>query len=398
MINKKALATFFAKSVTLGISFLLVILTSRLWGAEGRGLIALIVADIAIISIISNIATGSSISYYTPKIGFNSLFPSSILFGFILVIISALGFSFFHGFHYFQFLFIVSILIAYLTMIMSFSVARENIKLYNLVTFLMPGLTIIFVLFLYYIVGYKNVENYFYAQYLAFGLILIYLFIMFTRKYKLKEIKLSLEATPKLLKYGVQNELSTFLQFLNNRLSYYFIAEYIGMAMLGVFSVAMSVSEAILILSRSLAIVQYSKVLNQSDQNKNIILTKQNVILCLIATSLLMLFLVFLPASIYNYIFGKGFINVKHYTILLFPGILILSVSNLWGNYFSAIGNLKVLKRKSALGLVVTLIFAILLVPKYNLTGACITMNLSYFTSSLYLFIHFLKDVKKYNR
>ena len=120
---------------------------------------------------------------------------------------------------------------------------------------------------------------------------------------------------------------------------------------------------------------EHSKVLNQSDQNKNIILTKQNVILCLIATSLLMLFLVFLPASIYNYIFGKGFINVKHYTILLFPGILILSVSNLWGNYFSAIGNLKVLKRKSALGLVVTLIFAILLVPKYYLTGACITMN-----------------------
>ena len=91
-------------------------------------------------------------------------------------------------------------------------------------------------------------------------------------------------------------------------------------------------------------------------------------------------------------VFGNEFGDIRKYILLLVPGIIAIAVSNLYGHYFAGSGRLKILRDKSLIGLAASLILLPLLVKKYQLTGACISMNVSYILSSLYLWFRFMKE------
>jgi O-antigen/teichoic acid export membrane protein len=67
IFSKNAILTVLSKSVILLVNFLIVVVTAHLWGTSGRGEIALILANIAIISILCNITCGSTIVFHAPK-------------------------------------------------------------------------------------------------------------------------------------------------------------------------------------------------------------------------------------------------------------------------------------------------------------------------------------------
>ena len=50
---------------------------------------------------------------------------------------------------------------------------------------------------------------------------------------------------------------------------------------------------------------------------------------------------------------------------------MAIAVSNVWGHYFSAFGELKILIVKSLIGVFATLILSIILIPKMGIDGAC---------------------------
>jgi O-antigen/teichoic acid export membrane protein len=77
--------------------------------------------------------------------------------------------------------------------------------------------------------------------------------------------------------------------------------------------------------------------------------------------------------------------------LLLSPGILAIAVTNVYGNYFSAIGKLKILIIKSAVGVVFTVILSVILIPRLQITGACIVNAVSYIVSSTILVIAFCR-------
>lgn len=65
-INLKTniIETILSKSLILLLNFAVIVLTTQLWGADGRGAVALFVADLGLISIFANVFTGSSVSYF----------------------------------------------------------------------------------------------------------------------------------------------------------------------------------------------------------------------------------------------------------------------------------------------------------------------------------------------
>jgi O-antigen/teichoic acid export membrane protein len=103
---------------------------------------------------------------------------------------------------------------------------------------------------------------------------------------------------------------------------------------------------------------------------------------------------ILVPDTIYQMIFGDEFTGIRKYILYLFPGIIAIAVSNLYGHYFAGTGRLNILRDKSLLGLAASLILLPLLVKKYQLTGACISLDVSYVLSSLYLWIRFSKEKK----
>ena len=135
--------------------------------------------------------------------------------------------------------------------------------------------------------------------------------------------------------------------------------------------------------------VQFSNVLKQGHTQES---RKETMFIALVSLGISVLCLgavVLLPASWFAFVFGPEFAEAKRVVLVLAPGILALAFSNVIGNYFSAIRHLNILIVKSAVGLVVTLSLAFVLVRQYALDGACIVNSASYIVSSIVLLLYY---------
>jgi O-antigen/teichoic acid export membrane protein len=145
----------------------------------------------------------------------------------------------------------------------------------------------------------------------------------------------------------------------------------------------------------SLALVQYSSLSNSQDNKQakqlTINLTKVN---CLF-TFLALLVLCVLPKSFYVFLFGKGFDDVGYIIRILAIGIMFISSSSNFTQYFASRGNFSISAFASLFGLIVTLALCFALIPKYNIVGAAIAAVCSYITTFIIEFIYFLKWIKK---
>ena len=212
----------------------------------------------------------------------------------------------------------------------------------------------------------KALNTYFQAYYAGTGATLSVGIagLLIFQNFGVPEIKF--ERIKSIVTYGVKNEFNYLIQFLNYRLSYYFIAKLLGLAELGVFSIVISVSEAVWIISRSMSAVHFSNVINSDDQLKSrhetIAFARQSLWISLLVLGISVL----IPRSVYQFIFGDEFGEVKKFIILLIPGIISIAVSNLYGHYFAGIGKLKILRNKSLIGLAATLMLLPLLMKKYR--------------------------------
>jgi len=193
-----------------------------------------------------------------------------------------------------------------------------------------------------------------------------------------------------LLSFGWKTELSSLLQFFNYRLTYYMLDFYIGRGSVGVFSIGVTIAEAIWIVSRSVSMVQYSNVLKQGNTWQS---RKETMMLALVSLAIsaaCVLVIVLLPSSLFTFIFGPEFGQVNRVVLLLAPGILAIAFSNVLGNYFSAIRHLNVLIVKSAVGLFFTFVLSLWLIPQFKIDGACLVNAASYVVSSVVLLAYYL--------
>jgi len=395
MLSKNTTLTIIAKFVILLANFVLVVFTTRMWGSEGRGEIALVLANISIITIFSNVFCGSTVAYHASRIQRETLLSLSFTGAIIISLSGASVFAFIFGFGYFIPLFMIALLLSLANAVSSYWLGKNNIGNYNLLTLLNPIFILISLAILYFILKKTSINTIFNAYGIGLGFVVVtgITGLYLNENFKTPEIKVA--PIKNILTYGISNEFNYLIQFLNYRLSYYFIAKVLGLAQLGIFSIVVAISESVWIISRSMSAVHFSNVINSDDQLKNrsetVVFAKQSF---LISLGLLVVAVLF-PSSVYQLIFGNEFGDIKKYILYMIPGVAAIAVSNLYGHYFAGTGNLKILRDKSLAGLAASLILLPLLTKKYELTGVCISLNVSYLISSIYLYIKFRKEQKK---
>ncbi len=392
MLSRNTTQTIFSKFIILLANFGLVVFTTRIWGSEGRGEIALVIANVSIISIFSNIFCGSTIAWHAPRIRRNSLLILSLAGALVVSICGAFIFSLLFGFRYFLPLFLIAFLLSVTTSFSSYWLGNNNIKNYNLLTLMVPLLILGTLTAYYFIFRITSLNAIYLAYYSGICIALVLAVAILSKQEAFNAPEMSFPALKSILKYGLNNELNSFIQFLNYRLSYYFIIKLLGISELGIFSVAVAVSEAVWIISRSMSAVHFSNVINSGDpiknRNETVAFAKQSLLISLIVLAVAVL----LPETVYLLIFGEEFGDVKLLIMYLIPGVVAISVSNLFGHYFAGSGKLRVLTYKSLIGLAATLIILPFLIKNYQLTGVCIALNISYILSSLYLWLTFRKE------
>ena len=383
------LKTFLSRFFILLLNFGLVIYSTNMWGSEGKGVISIVVADLTIISFFANIFVGSSVSYFASKYKTEEILPFAYLWSIVIGFLVPIFIGFYHTIEYSNYLIALSVLSSLLSTNVNLFVGQKNIQLFNIYTVLQQVCHVLFIIIIVYLVKITSVDAYFIAQILCFGVLFLVSTMQVLKKCSISQIKFSKEIRNQLFNYGWKTQLSAFLQFLNYRLSFYFLEFFKGITSVGIFSVGIALSEAIWMVSRSLSIVLYADLVNNDNHNEAIKKTKVNLKISFLITLFFLGIILLIPASVFSFIFGKDFTQTKEIMLLLSPGILAIAVSNIIGYYFAGINKLKILNIKSLVGLVFTIFASFYAVPKWGILGACLVTTISYCISSGLLFWRF---------
>ncbi|MBL3548514.1 lipopolysaccharide biosynthesis protein [Chryseobacterium sp. KMC2] len=387
--------TFISRFLILILSFGLVIYSTNMWGSEGKGTISIVIANAAAVSFFSSIFSGSSTSYFVSKFKIEKVLLYAYLWSLVTGILIPLAFSFASiQSGYLPYLIGISVFSSLLSTNINLFVGTQNIRKFNIYTVLQQLVHIVFIGIFIYLFNIKDVSVYFLAQIGCLGLLFFTSFFQIMRKCSISEISFSKEVSRNMFEYGWKTQLSAFVQFLNYRLSFYFLEHFEGIASVGIFSIGITFSEAIWTITRSIAVVLYSDVVNSKSREESIEKTKSSLKLTFILMLGFVLGIIIIPAQVYEMIFGREFRNTKEIMLLLSPGIFAIAVSDMIGYYFSGIRELKILNVKAIVGLVITVVFSFIAIPRWGILGACFVTTFSYLASAFLLFRKFYRSTE----
>lgn len=389
--NRDLITTIFFRLFGLLSSFGLVILSTHLLGASGRGYISLIIADSALIAILTNILSGSSAMFYMHKFGEGKVFTTALIWVFLSSLICT------------SIIYLIQPLSFLLLFWLSFSLSFHSLVSNKLfvhqkyfkgnVLGLIVQFSFLIVLFLFWIFGIEiSWQEYFYIQ------ISIWIFLSFFFIERVKIDYLNFSELKQIATYGLRNELSYIFQFLSYRVSYFIIYYELGVSDLGVFGVCIILAESTWVISKSVSSVSYSKQIVDLKQSESIKRTNRFASISFYLTFLVIVFIGLIPNQLFTFIFSKEFGNLKSLFLVLSPGILSIAVTNIFGHYFAAKNRQGILIFKSFIGFLCSLILTPLLIEFYRFHGAAFAMTVSYLVSSVILFYAYIKDVRAYKK
>jgi O-antigen/teichoic acid export membrane protein len=388
---KKILSTFSTNVATAGLNFLLFMLTAKLLGAQGRGEISLFVTNIALVILFCNLVGGAALIYLSSRYNTFQLALPSYVFAIVTAI--ATSFSLIWAGQtlpvFENHLIATSVLSGLTSVNMMLMLGKEKVLKYNIVTVLQGA--ILFTGFASMALLYTDlkVEYYIWATYAAFisSLLLSTLWIW----PDLKKIQWTgFTATLQILvKTSATAQFSNIISFLNYRLSYYFLNHFEDTKAIGIFSTGMALSEAVWLVSRSIALVQYSRISNTEDGEYAKQLSFNLVKLSFWASVACILPLALMPSSFFTLLFGPEFGMVKMVILSLCTGIIAISTSTIFSHYFSGTGKYYINNYASLTGLLITIPAGLLLIPVYGMLGAGFAASLSYLAVATFLYITF---------
>lgn len=395
---KKIISTYQANLIIAALSFFTVWLTAKYLGTVGRGEISLFLLNLSVVQIVSSVVGRGAMVYLYNRHSISnilvltviwailsSIFVSSVLFLFNMIesnmllntiLLSLLSALFFNNY--------------------GILLGANRFFAYNFIRVIQTALTMLVFLLLFYVYNLASFGHYIIAMYISFSIAVFISFYAIFRKEKLTKPENLKTTLFDFFKLGGLNQFSTIIQLGNYRATMYMLSKYVSVGATGVFSLALTLTEAAWMLKDSIVTSHHSHV---SSHHNHLEAAKNNNKLMLfsgLGTFLIMVFALAIPLSIYIKIFGKDFEAVKQILFLLSPGIVALAVGSVISHYFSGTGKLKYCTLTSFAGLIVVLVFGFILIPKYGVNGAAVANALSYSTTSaLLLVIYFGGRLKK---
>ncbi|PLW97787.1 MAG: hypothetical protein C0593_07530 [Marinilabiliales bacterium] len=393
---KKVLGTAGSRVLVSVLSLLLVLIYGRTLGPEGAGTIGLVVLGITIVLLMSNFVSGGALVYLTPREKTFLLFVPAYfwaLFSSILVSYALDRFGLLPEGMLYHVLFL-SLIFSWHTANLNILLGKERVAAFNVASVFQ--VVVLFCAFLYFIFIKEEISvmSYVYALYLSYTAAFLMSLIMILKELKYADLSEMGDVILRIFRYGSFVQFANTLQLLNYRLGYYIIESYLGKARLGVFQIGNQLSEGLWIAGKSLALVQYSRISNEPDpvyaKNLSVRFLKLTV---LITVSMLAIFWI-LPESFYLWILTDKYEGIKNVIWSLSPGIIAISANVILSHFFSGTGRHHHNAISSGIGVVFTLTFGFILIPKIGILGAGITASVSYMMTLVYQLIMFYRITK----
>jgi len=400
---RKIIGTIGTRAISAILTLIIWIMVARFLGAANLGTIALIIFDVAIIQLFTSFFGGSSIIYMTPRAGvYRLLIPAyiwSILVAFassgLLLLLNTIwnSIEIIPSGYFWEILFL-GIVMSLVSVNSMLFLGQENVKVFNIISLIQIVLLFLFLIVSLFILNTRNVMTYYWSILVSFILVLVIStaqLLPSIRRVPLTGMKKLIGET---LRFGTYVQFANIFQQLNYRLSYYIVDFFLGRMILGVFTIGVQLSEGLWLISRSIGMVQLTRISNEMDTHYAIRISLTLVKVSWIITLLVLFLLLLIPVSFFQLVFGGEFTDVKLVIIALGTGIVTLSISIILSQLFSGINKPFHNTISSAIGLVFTLCFGFILIPRWGLVGAGITSSISYTVATIYQLIIFSRMTK----
>ncbi|GAB3304108.1 lipopolysaccharide biosynthesis protein [Hymenobacter tenuis] len=391
---RRIVRNFATRLATAFLSFGIVWLTAHYLGAAGRGTISLFVTDCALLLLFIGLFGGSSLIYLAPRRNLWHLLGPA--YGWAVVVCLAGTATIAWLRHpeaaYLQHLGALSVLQAFFSINTSLLLGRRREATYNNLLLLQVALLAVGLgLAFSSSPAARTISTYYTAAYVAFGLPLLLSLVALLRQpnYQ-RHSRLRLRATAReLARHSRGAHFSNIITFANYRLGYYFLAHFADIRAVGVLSVGVALMEAIWLIPRSTALVQYVDLVHTASAGPLSDSTLRVSRLTLLGTFAAAMTLVSLPTNLLTAVFGPEFGAARPLMVLLVPGTLAIAVQLLLSSYFAGLARYRINNWASVLGLGVTLVACSVLVPRLGIRGVALASSLSYLTSCAYLLVQF---------
>jgi len=387
---KRILQHFAARVLTAGLSFAVVWLTARYLGAAGRGQVSLFYTDMSGLVLLAGLVGGSSLIYLVPRRNvWHLLLPA---YGWA-VVVSVAGaavvgllrpVSLAYGLH----LGAVTLVQVLLSINLFLLLGRQHERPYNVLTTAQAALLVGALALAFGPFHWLSINAYYYANYVAYGLpwlLSLGLLLRLPDAWGSRRARRRVAAR-ELARHSRGAHFSNLLTFANYRFGYYAVAYLADARALGVLSVGVALAEAVWLVPRSTALIQYVALVNAANKHDQTYAALRGSRLTLLATAGAVLGLAAVPAAWLAAIFGPEFGAARPVILALAPGIFVNGAAMQASSYFSGMGRYGVNNRAALLGLVVTVPACLLLVPRLGMAGAALGMSASYTASAAYLF------------
>lgn len=383
---KTIFQTYWTRLASSALHLLVVVLTAKILGAEGKGLTSLITTSILIIILFNDLLGGTALVYLSPRHNLlHLLIPS-----YAWAIVMAAGFGFAIAFldvlppEYYWHLALISLLHALSSIHLTLLIGMEKIKENNLFFMLKISSQLLVLVLFFFVMNRQDVMAFVYSLYVANFVIFLLSLYPVWRHVSANNLSGFGHSLRQLIRYGFIAQFANIIQFLNYRFSFYLLNYFFNPAAVGIYSISLAVAEIIWLMSKSIALVQYARIANTTDPAYAIRLTVKLVKISFISVLLFMLPALLLPNSVYAWIFGPEFGEARIALLAMAAGIGCWGLATILTGYFAGRGLYHINTIGSGIGFVVTMAAGIILIPKWSWTGAGLTASLSFLATSAY--------------
>jgi O-antigen/teichoic acid export membrane protein len=400
---KKILGTVGTRLFNAALSFVAASLNAHYLGAENVGTIYLMIFSVTIIQLFNNFVGGGALVYMTPRAGIYRLFVPATVWTLIVTILCTYLLYFLGHISpaiglipegYFMPVLFLALAISFTSVNYMLILGLEKVKAYNYINLIQ--VTVLFVILLVFLFGFhvRTVMAYFWSILISYILAWIISFVFLVPALKPGPMTGMKKLLGEIFRFGTYIQFANIFQQLNYRLSLKFVDFFTGRAAVGVLSIGMTLAEGLWLVSRSISMVQYSRLSNEMDEKYAVRLTLSFTKITWAITLAGMIILLLIPVRFYTAIFGAQFGDVRMVIGSLSVGIVTLSVSMIFSGFFSSINKPYHNTISSAIGLVFTIGLGFLLVPAWGIAGAGIEATCSYTMATLYQFVIFIRMTK----
>lgn len=389
------------------IGLVIAVVTTRALGPEGRGEYNLLALIIITVTTLFNFGVPGTNTYFTAQKKFSKerLYRASIILAIVISVVSFLILYLLYQFDLFGFLFptdkLTAAIIASLGIIpivlfnlfaQGIIIGENKIVLNNYITLSSQG-ALALTLSVLYIIGALSVTSaivlYALSHVLSFAIIVGTSFPPVTDVLRTRVHRSEYRT---MLGFSATIHVGNLTQFFNYRLDAFIVNFFLGTAAVGLYVNASILGETLWLLSASMASVLLPTIAGQHEKSKEIAV---KAAVATFAVSILGGIVAFLVGPfLIVFLFSEKFIGSIEPFLILIPGVVIFSITNVLATYLTGAGRPGYNAAIAFISFLFTVIFDILLIPRYGISGAAVASCISYTMSSIMTVIAFAKVSK----